>query len=99
MTIAAWAADRDPREAGAALQKAGVAASAVVPTHELFGDPHLQDCGYWGLQFRRYIDDHFTPQAPFLYDGERPPLVRPAPTLGEHTEEVLTELGIVGTGG
>jgi crotonobetainyl-CoA:carnitine CoA-transferase CaiB-like acyl-CoA transferase len=43
--IAAWAATRDPREAGAALQRAGVAASAVVPTHELFADPHLQDCG------------------------------------------------------
>jgi crotonobetainyl-CoA:carnitine CoA-transferase CaiB-like acyl-CoA transferase len=97
--IAAWAAARDAREAGAALQQAGVAASAVVPTHELFADPHLQDCGYWGLQVRRYIDDHFTPQAPFRYDGERPPLVRPAPTLGEHTEEVLAELGIVRAAG
>jgi crotonobetainyl-CoA:carnitine CoA-transferase CaiB-like acyl-CoA transferase len=92
--IAAWAAGRDPREAGAVLRRAGVAASAVIPTHELFADPQLQDCGYWGLQYRRYVEDHFTPQAPFRYDGERPPLVRPAPTLGEHTEEVLAELGI-----
>lgn len=92
--VAAWAADRDPREAAAALNGAGVAASAVVPTHELFADPQLQDCGYWGLQYRRYIEDHFTPQAPFRYDGERPPLVRAAPTLGEHTREVLAELGI-----
>jgi crotonobetainyl-CoA:carnitine CoA-transferase CaiB-like acyl-CoA transferase len=92
--IARWAAGRDPREAGAVLQSAGVAASAVVPTHELFADPQLQDCGYWGLQHRRYVEDHFTPQAPFRYDGERPPLVRPAPTLGEHTGEVLAELGI-----
>jgi crotonobetainyl-CoA:carnitine CoA-transferase CaiB-like acyl-CoA transferase len=37
--------------------------------------------------------------APFHYDGERPPLVRPAPTLGEHTEEVLAELGIVRVAG
>ncbi len=37
--------------------------------------------------------------APFRYDGERPPLVRPAPTLGEHTEEVLAELGIVRVAG
>jgi crotonobetainyl-CoA:carnitine CoA-transferase CaiB-like acyl-CoA transferase len=92
--IGAWAAARDPREAGVVLQRAGVAASAVIPTHELFADPQLQDCGYWGLQYRRYVEDHFTPQAPFRYDGERPPLVRPAPTLGEHTEEVLDELGI-----
>jgi crotonobetainyl-CoA:carnitine CoA-transferase CaiB-like acyl-CoA transferase len=92
--LAAWARDKDPRVAGAALQAAGVAASAVIPTHELFADPQLQDCGYWALQFRRYVDDHFTPQAPFRYDGERPPVVRPAPTLGEHTAEVLGELGI-----
>lgn len=92
--IAAWAAMRDPRTAAAQLQAAGVAASAVIPTHELFPDPQLQDCGYWALQFRAFIDDHFTPEAPFRYDGERPPIVRPAPTIGEHTEEVLAELGI-----
>jgi crotonobetainyl-CoA:carnitine CoA-transferase CaiB-like acyl-CoA transferase len=92
--VAAWAADKDSRAAAETLQAAGVAASAVVPIQELFADPQLQDCGYWALQFRRYVDDHFTPQAPFRYDGERPPVVRPAPTLGEHTEEVLAELGI-----
>jgi len=66
----------------------------VLATHDLFPDPHLQDCGYWAAQHRRYIGDHFTPQPPFRYDGERPAVTRPAPTLGEHTEEVLAELGI-----
>jgi crotonobetainyl-CoA:carnitine CoA-transferase CaiB-like acyl-CoA transferase len=93
--IGAWAASREPRDAAATLQAAGVAATAVIPTHELFPDPQLQDCGYWALQFRAFIDDHFTPEAPFRYDGERPPVVRPAPTIGEHTDEVLAELGIV----
>jgi crotonobetainyl-CoA:carnitine CoA-transferase CaiB-like acyl-CoA transferase len=89
-----WAADKDPREAADLLQAAGVAASAVLGTHDLFPDPHLQDCEYWALQVRRYVGDHFTPQAPFRHDGERPPVIRPAPTLGEHTDEVLAELGI-----
>ncbi|HEY1427050.1 MAG TPA: CoA transferase [Caulobacteraceae bacterium] len=93
--IAAWAATQDARTAAAQLQAAGASATAVIPTHELFPDPQLQDCGYWALQFRAYIDDHFTPEAPFRYDGERPPVVRPAPTIGEHTDEVLAELGIV----
>jgi crotonobetainyl-CoA:carnitine CoA-transferase CaiB-like acyl-CoA transferase len=93
--MATWAAERETRAAAAELQAAGVAASHVIPTHELFPDPQLQDCGYWALQFRAFIDDHFTPEAPFRYDGERPPVVRPAPTIGEHTDEVLAELGIV----
>ena len=95
--IGAWAQGRDPRESAEALQAAGIPAAPVTPTHELFPDPHLQDCGYWALQFRRYIDDHFTPNAPLRFDGERLPVIRPAPTLGEHTEEVLAELGIART--
>jgi crotonobetainyl-CoA:carnitine CoA-transferase CaiB-like acyl-CoA transferase len=92
--IAAWAVGRDARAAADELQAAGAPATAVIPVHELFPDPQLQDCGYWALQFRAYIDDHFTPQPPFRYDGERPPVVRPAPVIGEHTDEVLAELGI-----
>lgn len=93
--LAAWAASADPRAAAEALQSAGVPAAPVIPVHELFPDPHLQDCGYWAVQQRRYLGDHFVPATPFRYNGERPPMVRPAPTLGEHTEEVLAELGIV----
>jgi crotonobetainyl-CoA:carnitine CoA-transferase CaiB-like acyl-CoA transferase len=92
--LAAWAAAFDTRTAAALLQAAGVPAAPVLPTHQLFPDPHLQDCGYWAVQDRRYIGLHFTPQAPFRFDGERPPVVRPAPTMGEHTAEVLAELGI-----
>jgi crotonobetainyl-CoA:carnitine CoA-transferase CaiB-like acyl-CoA transferase len=96
--IAAWAAEHEPRAAAEALQAAGVPAAAVAPTHELFADPHLQDCGYWAVQERRYIGVHFTPQPPFRHDGARPDVVRAAPTLGEHTEEVLAELGIAREG-
>jgi crotonobetainyl-CoA:carnitine CoA-transferase CaiB-like acyl-CoA transferase len=92
--VAAWAADKDPRAAAEALQAAGVPAAPVIAVHDLFPDPHLQDCGYWAVQYRRYIDDHFTPQPPFRYDGARPTFTRAAPLLGEHTEEVLAELGI-----
>jgi crotonobetainyl-CoA:carnitine CoA-transferase CaiB-like acyl-CoA transferase len=93
--LAAWAATQDHRAAAEALQRAGVPAAPVIPVHDLFPDPHLQDCGYWAVQQRRYLGDHFVPATPFRFDGERPAMVRPAPTLGEHTGEVLAELGIV----
>ena len=67
----------------------------MIPTHELFPDPQLQDCGYWALQFGASSTTISPREAPFRFDGERPPVVRPAPTLGEHTDEVLAELGIV----
>jgi crotonobetainyl-CoA:carnitine CoA-transferase CaiB-like acyl-CoA transferase len=92
--IAAWAAGHDPRAAAETLQAAGVAAAPIIAVHDLFPDPHLQDCGYWAVQYRRYLEDHFTPQPPFRFDGERPTFTRAAPVLGEHTEEVLAELKI-----
>jgi crotonobetainyl-CoA:carnitine CoA-transferase CaiB-like acyl-CoA transferase len=92
--VAAWASDKHPRAAAELLQAAGVPAAPVIAVHELFPDPHLQDCGFWAVQYRRYVDDHFTPQPPFRYDGARPTFTRAAPLLGEHTDEVLAELGI-----
>ena len=97
--IADWSSALDPRAAADALQAAGVAAAPVIPTHDLFPDQHLQECGYWAVQYRRYVEHHFTPQPPFRYDGERPTFTRAAPLLGEHTDEVLAELGIERRGG
>jgi crotonobetainyl-CoA:carnitine CoA-transferase CaiB-like acyl-CoA transferase len=92
--IAAWATDRDAREAAGLLQRHGVAAAPVLATHQLCGDPHLAASEFWATQQRRYLGEHLTPQPPFRFDGKRPALRRPAPVLGEHTAEVLAELGV-----
>jgi crotonobetainyl-CoA:carnitine CoA-transferase CaiB-like acyl-CoA transferase len=76
------------------LQAAGVAAAPVLAVHDLFGDPQLVATGFWASQHRRYVGEHFTPHAPFRYDGYRPDVVRVAPVLGEHTAQVLDELRI-----
>jgi crotonobetainyl-CoA:carnitine CoA-transferase CaiB-like acyl-CoA transferase len=94
MILDEWAAERSPTEAAQALQAEGVAAAAVAGAHQLCFDPHLVACDYWALQHRRYIGAHLTPRPPFRHDGERPPVIRPAPVLGEHTDEVLEEFGI-----
>jgi crotonobetainyl-CoA:carnitine CoA-transferase CaiB-like acyl-CoA transferase len=90
--IAAWAADLAPEAAADTLQASGVPAAPVVPVHALGYHPQLAEGGFWPELERRYVGRHIIPAAPFAYDGRRPALLRPAPTLGEHTDEVLAEL-------
>ena len=87
-----WAAPLSGAEAASRLQAAGVAAARVQPAHDLTYDPQLTAIGYWVELERAVIGLHLVPSAPFCYDGVRPALRRPAPTLGQHTDEVLAEL-------
>lgn len=80
------------REAMELLQAQGLAAGAVLNLLEVMDDPHLKDDRGFVL-----ADDHPVtagkpvPALPWLWDGLRPSL-RHAPCLGEHTEEVISEL-------
>ena len=91
-SIARWAAAHDPATAARTLQSAGVAAAPVLPAHGLSRDRHLCAAGFWTTTNRPYIGDHVIPNSPIRFDGAHPPIVRPAPTLGQHTAEVLAEL-------
>lgn len=90
--LAAWAGPREVFAAAMELQAAGVPAAPVQPSHTLCYDPQLSTTGFFPEMHRRYVGDHLVPAAPWIRDGERPALYRPAPTLGEHTAEVLAEL-------
>ncbi len=90
--LARWAGPLTPAVAAAELQALGVPAAPVLPTHALWLDAQLVANGYWVTQHRRHVGEHLTPHAPILFDGARVPIHRPAPTLGEHTEEVLAAL-------
>jgi crotonobetainyl-CoA:carnitine CoA-transferase CaiB-like acyl-CoA transferase len=78
--------------AAALLLAAGVAAAPVQPAHSLWLDEHLCATGYWLTVNRRYIGDHLIPQSPIRFDGAHLPVLRPAPTLGQHSDEALAEL-------
>jgi crotonobetainyl-CoA:carnitine CoA-transferase CaiB-like acyl-CoA transferase len=91
--IAAWAGSRSRDEGAATLQAHGVPAAPVQAIDSLCYDPQLATTGFWFEMHRRYVGDHLIPQSPWTYDGARQPLRTPAPTLGEHTAEVLAELG------
>lgn len=91
-TLAAWSAERTPQDAAGALQTAGVAAAPVKPASSLTEDPQLMASGFFADMDRPVIGPHKEACAPFRFDGQRPPLGRPAPLLGEHTAEVFAEL-------
>jgi crotonobetainyl-CoA:carnitine CoA-transferase CaiB-like acyl-CoA transferase len=90
--LMAWSITRTPEAAAAELQALGVPAAPVQRTSSLTWDPQLLAGGFWDQMERRYVGRHFMAAAPFAYDGRRPALRRPAPTLGEHTGEVMDRM-------
>jgi crotonobetainyl-CoA:carnitine CoA-transferase CaiB-like acyl-CoA transferase len=91
--LATWAESRDPEDAAAALQAAGVPAAPVVPSHLLASHVHLAAQGAWTSIERRHVGRHLMAAPPYRVGGARPLISRPAPLLGEHSAEVLEEIG------
>ncbi len=94
---AEWAAGLTAEDAAAVLQAAGVPASPVAATQDLSWDPQLCAAGFWEEMDRAFVGRHHVAASPFRFDGRRPALRRPAPTLGEHTAEIVAELAVAGT--
>jgi formyl-CoA transferase len=95
--ISAWTGARTKHEAMQALCEAGVPASAVFDTQDLFSDPHLNERDF----IHRF--PHGEPERevsllgwPARMSQSNVP-IEMAPGLGEHTKEVLqAELGLSG---
>jgi crotonobetainyl-CoA:carnitine CoA-transferase CaiB-like acyl-CoA transferase len=86
-----WSIVRDAQDAARVLQSAGVSAAILRTAHDLPNDPQLRAAGFWQWLERPFIGRHLVPAAPYRLDGVAPPLARPAPTLGQHNHEVLSE--------
>jgi crotonobetainyl-CoA:carnitine CoA-transferase CaiB-like acyl-CoA transferase len=84
-TSAQWLAD---------FERLGIPAVPVLELEDLLTDPHLE-----AVDLIQRID-HPTegrlrlPRLPMSFMGTNPAPLRPAPTLGQHTKEVLRDLGI-----
>jgi crotonobetainyl-CoA:carnitine CoA-transferase CaiB-like acyl-CoA transferase len=87
--ISAWTSAREPEEAMAALQAAGIASGVARLPIELLRDPQLQARGFIQEVDRAFIGKHPQPSMPFR-EGKKPFPIRSAPpTLGEHNQEIL----------
>ena len=74
------------------LQTVGVPAAQVASSLELASDAHLAARGFWKLLERDVVGELPHPAAPYRVGDAPFDIDRPAPTLGQHNREVLTEL-------
>ncbi|ALJ16373.1 CaiB/BaiF CoA transferase family protein [Sphingopyxis macrogoltabida] len=69
----------------------------IVPTNskmEVLDDPHLKERDAFEIKDHPAVGKFAMPGWPAMVEGQRYETVRPAPALGEHTAEVLAEVGL-----
>ena len=77
-----------------ALNEAGVPCSPVMRLPEVFADPQFAEQCTVVTYEQPGRGEVSVLGSPLFVDGEPLPVRRPAPELGEHTDEVLSELGM-----
>ncbi len=92
--LRAWTGARNRDEVADAWLAAGVAAAPVLNEGEVLALEPLVEAGFWVGEERAVVGYHLYPGLPIRWDGVRPLAPGPAPTLGQHTAEVLAALGI-----
>jgi crotonobetainyl-CoA:carnitine CoA-transferase CaiB-like acyl-CoA transferase len=95
--LAAWAGERDAAAAAAELSAAGVPAERVVPPSDVLDNPQLAARGFAETLHHPVLGRYPLPGMPVRLASRRGPWFdRPAPTLGQHNDEVLGVLPGVG---
>jgi crotonobetainyl-CoA:carnitine CoA-transferase CaiB-like acyl-CoA transferase len=84
---------RDSKELEQALMVAGVPCARVNNFKEVFDDPQIVARAVMQEVEHPRLGKMRTTRNPVLLDHDGPAIDRHAPTLGEHSEEVLAELG------
>jgi crotonobetainyl-CoA:carnitine CoA-transferase CaiB-like acyl-CoA transferase len=88
------AATMTTQQAIAALDANKVPCGVVVAPADLAADPHAQAIGLLEDSQHPTAGRLRQPRHPAAFGPERPPLGGPAPMLGEHSTEILQELGV-----
>jgi formyl-CoA transferase len=85
-------ADKDKFEVTEWAAQYGIPCGPVMSMKELAHDPSLRKVGTVVEVTDEIRGNHLTVGAPFKFSGFKPEITR-APLLGEHTDEILKELG------
>jgi crotonobetainyl-CoA:carnitine CoA-transferase CaiB-like acyl-CoA transferase len=93
--LAAWLAEREAEAAVEVLAAHGVPAAPTIDARRLNHLPQLQARGFFEAMDHPVAGRVLYESIPMTFSSmPRPVYRRPAPTLGEHNDAVLTELGL-----
>jgi crotonobetainyl-CoA:carnitine CoA-transferase CaiB-like acyl-CoA transferase len=91
--VSAWTITRSKADVMRLLNEAHVPCAPVKTAREVSRDPHLEARGFWVDVEHPRRGPTRVPISPIrLHAGGKAEIRSPAPTLGQHTEKVLTEL-------
>jgi crotonobetainyl-CoA:carnitine CoA-transferase CaiB-like acyl-CoA transferase len=89
-----WTETRPADETADELCAAGVPAADVIPGRDVVHNPQLRHRGLFETLPHRVTGEHALPTLPFRFGRVKRWLPGPAPTIGQHNDEVLTEIGV-----
>ncbi len=93
--LAAWCASQDARTTAERLAAAGVPAGYVIDARDIVENPQMTHRGLFEVEDHPVTGRHPIPTLPFRFRGRAGGWLRgPAPTLGQHNDEVLAEVGV-----
>jgi benzylsuccinate CoA-transferase BbsF subunit len=90
--VAAWTSQRSAAEAEQILQAAGLAAAVCAPNKFVSEDPHLKERGYWVYLDHPEVGVQQHCGVPWQMSRTESKVRAPAPVIGQHTDEVLTQV-------
>lgn len=89
--ISAWTQGRSPQSSAQLLQASGVAAAPLLHAQDIAADAHLLQADFFNDLVREFSGPQRQAGTAFIQNGKRLVAKRPAPLLGEHSWEVLSQ--------
>jgi crotonobetainyl-CoA:carnitine CoA-transferase CaiB-like acyl-CoA transferase len=90
--ISAWTAQGEPGLVVDRLLEAGIPAAEVISSRDIASNPQLRHRGLFERETHPVTGSHELPTMPFRMSSVASWMTRPAPTLGQHNDEVLGEV-------